>query len=90
MPDMRSAEAPAFCRYGEVIEWQLLLEWGFLGSMMLWPSRNVDSIEGKGLRPGHRLEAAYRRAGFLAPCLPTKIDKLLLVFEWRPAMATED
>ena len=28
MPDMRTAETPAFCRYGEAIEWQLLLEWG--------------------------------------------------------------
>ena len=27
-------------------------------------------------------------AGFIAPCLPTNIDKLPLVFEWRPA--TED
>jgi len=29
-------------------------------------------------------------AGFIAPCLPTKIDKLPLVFEWRPARTTED
>ena len=28
MPNMRTAETPAFCRYGEAIEWQLLLEWG--------------------------------------------------------------
>jgi CRP-like cAMP-binding protein len=33
--------------------------------------------------PAH--EAAYRRAGFIAPCLPTKTDKLPLVFEWRPS-----
>ena len=29
-------------------------------------------------------------AGFIAPWLPTKIDKLPLVFEWRPARTTED
>ena len=29
-------------------------------------------------------------AGFIAPCLPTKIDKLPSFFEWRPARTTED
>jgi hypothetical protein len=28
LPDIRTAETPAFCRYREAIEWQLLLERG--------------------------------------------------------------
>jgi hypothetical protein len=39
----------------------------------------------KGLGPGHWLmKQRTLAAGFIAPCLPTKIDKLPLVFGWRP------
>jgi len=52
----------------------------------------VDSVSGKkGLGPGHWLmKQRTLAAGFIAPCLPTKIDKLPLVFGWRPARTTED
>jgi len=46
----------------------------------------VDSVSGKkGLGPGHWLmKQRTLAAGFIAPCLPTKIDKLPSSREWLP------
>ena len=64
-----------------MIEWQLLLEWEFLASNDVAVTKWSIHLRRRASVPatGSKQRTV---AGFLALCLPTKIDKLRLVFEW--------
>ena len=64
-----------------MIEWQLLLEWEFLASNDVAVTKWSIHLRRRASVPatGSKQRTV---AGFLALCLPTKIDKLPLVFEW--------